>query len=349
MGARPQAPGKYLSRVLLAVSRYDYGRPEWGDSFEFVNFVGPLERSGHVVRVFDTLEPHRRSAPEVAERDLLAAVREFEPDLLLCVLSNDELPLDAIREAGSRTTTANWFPDDAWRFNWYSRRVASAFDWALTTSRQAERKYAELGIKAVFLPWACNPELFYPHPGPKQYDVSFVGQRHGSRGRIIERLTADGLKVFTSGAGWPNGRLGWVEMAAVFSATRVNLNLIESSAGPLLRRGWRFRGATRIDRLLVPLFPPPTQMKARVFEIAGSGAFALTGPFDELSECLIVGTEVVVARGYQQLRDTITYYLDHEDERERIAAAGLARCVGEHTYQHRFAQLFERIQLQSSR
>ncbi len=334
-----------MSRILLGVSRYDYGRPEWGDSFEYTNFVGPLERLGHEVRFFDTMDPERRAEPALAGRDLVASVRDFEPDLLLCVLSTDELPLAAIREVGLLTTTANWFPDDSWRFSWYSSRVAPAFHWALTTSRQAERRYQKLGIAAVFLPWACNTAIFHPAHGPKKHDVSFIGQRHGSRGKLIERLRKDGLDVYARGAGWPGGRMGWSEMAEVFTTTRVNLSLIESSAGPFLRRGWRFRGATRIDRLLLPLFPPPSQMKARIFEIAGSGAFQISGLFDELSECFIVGSEVVVADGYRRLRDSIEYYLQHEAEREAIGSAALARCMSAHTYERRFEQLFERIQL----
>ncbi len=337
-----------LSRVLLGVSRYDYGRPEWGDSFEYVNFVGPLQRLGHEVRVFDTLETRRRHDPAVARSELLASVREFEPDLLLCILSSDELPPEAIRDAGLYTTTANWFPDDAWRFNSFSRRVAPAFQWALTTSRTAERAYAALGVHALFLPWACNTDVFYPRGGIKQHDVSFVGQRHGNRGGTIEKLRADGLDVYARGAGWPGGRVGWSEMADIFAGTRVNLNLIESSAGPLVRRGWRFRGAYRMDRALLPLFPPPAQMKARIFEIAGCGAFCITGPFDEVSECFVPGSEVAVAADYGELRDSIKYYLDNDAERERLAAAALARCLQQHTYERRFTTLFQHLQLANS-
>ena len=86
-------------------------------------------------------------------------------------------------------------------------------------------------------------------------------------------------------------------------------------------------------------------MKARIFEIAGSGGFCITGPFDELSECFLPGSEVVVAAAYKELRDRIGHYLDHEVEREAIAAAALAKCLEEHTYERRFTQLFERIQL----
>lgn len=335
-----------MSRILLAVSRFEYGRPDWGDSFEYVNLFGSLQQLGHEVRLFDTLEPRRRSAPEVAGRDLLAAVDDFNPDLLFCLLSTDELPLEAVREAGRRTLTLNWFADDQWRFDSYSRHVAPSFHWVLTTSRRAEARYQRIaGVRPIFLPWGFNAEVFHPVGGPKRYDVSFVGQRYGRRGRLVDRLRAEGLSVYARGGHWPEGRVGWSEMASIFSASRVNLNTTESSAGPLTRRGWSFRGAFRIDRMLMPLFPPARQMKARIFEIAACGAFGISGPFDEVSECFAPGREIVLATSYREIRDAVVYYLEHEQERESIACAALERCLREHNYRQRFLDLFERIQV----
>jgi spore maturation protein CgeB len=209
----------------------------------------------------------------------------------------------------------------------------------------AEREYQRLGIQAMFLPWAANTAVFQPMLGPKKYDVSFVGQQHGLRGRLIARLRAEGINVYARGGGWPEGRATWPEMAEIFSSSRVNLSFTESSVGPFQRRGWNFRGSYRADRFLLTVAPPPVQMKARPFEITACGAMAINGPFDELDECFEPGVEIAVADGAKQLSRTIIHYLENDAEREAIAAAGLARTLAEHTYQHRFEQLFDRIQL----
>jgi spore maturation protein CgeB len=86
-------------------------------------------------------------------------------------------------------------------------------------------------------------------------------------------------------------------------------------------------------------------MKARPFEIAASGAMAINGPFEELAECFQPGAELAVAQSHREWLDAIVYYLEREPEREKMAAAALQRCLAEHTYERRFNQLFDHIQL----
>ena len=55
------------------------------------------------------------------------------------------------------------------------------------------------------------------------------------------------------------------------------------------------------------------------------------------------GDEVVTFTDVHSLADQIRYYLSHDDERQSIAAAGHARTIREHTYVHRFADIFSRL------
>jgi spore maturation protein CgeB len=41
------------------------------------------------------------------------------------------------------------------------------------------------------------------------------------------------------------------------------------------------------------------------------------------------------------LRQKIGYYIDHEQERERIAQAGHALVIAQHTYKHRMEKILE--------
>jgi spore maturation protein CgeB len=43
--------------------------------------------------------------------------------------------------------------------------------------------------------------------------------------------------------------------------------------------------------------------------------------------------------------DKIRFYLAHDAEREHIRQAGRARCLRDHTWQHRFASVFRQIGL----
>lgn len=83
------------------------------------------------------------------------------------------------------------------------------------------------------------------------------------------------------------------------------------------------------------------QLKSRHFEIAGAGAMLLSDASPELDMLFEPGKECVTydyaAPGdFAEKQD---FYLRHETERARIAAAGYARAHREHTMRHRAASL----------
>ena len=156
-------------------------------------------------------------------------------------------------------------------------------------------------------------------------DVGFVGQRYGRRGRVVEQLMAEGFDVLAKGNGWPAGRVEPEDLATQFASTRVNLNFLESSAGPIQRLGIRIRGSTRADRLITRLVAPPRQLKARPFEITACGAFVLTNDAPELPEFFERNGEIAVYNGRRDLVRQVRHYLSHDDERRAIAEAGLRR------------------------
>jgi spore maturation protein CgeB len=332
-------------RILLPIPRFDYGRPEWGDSYEYHAFVSPLQRLGHEIRVFDTLQADRRGDPRTTGEALLAEAAEFDPDVVFTMLMEDELPIDVVAKLGERAFTINWFADDAWRFRSFTRHVAPAFRAAVTTSLRALPRYKALDVKVVYCPWGFNRDLFHPVDTPTLHDVAFVGQRYGNRAKLIERLRSEGLDVDARGGGWPDGRVDARDIAGVFCSAKVTLNPLSSSGGPLKRLGIRFRGSTRLDNALVHAFHPPLQMKARLVEVAACGAFQLTNSIPELSRMFEVGSEIVVARRYNELLDSIRYFLEHEKERAEIAQNALARAQAEHTFEQRFDFLFNELGL----
>jgi spore maturation protein CgeB len=71
----------------------------------------------------------------------------------------------------------------------------------------------------------------------------------------------------------------------------------------------------------------------------------LTGTADNLCEYFEIGSEIASFGQMSQLILLARRYLDDEPERQRVAAAGCARTLREHTYVHRFTSLFERMGL----
>jgi spore maturation protein CgeB len=70
----------------------------------------------------------------------------------------------------------------------------------------------------------------------------------------------------------------------------------------------------------------------RLFEATGVGALLFTEAGKNLSDLFEPDSEIVAYESAEDLVDKLRYYSEHEDERRRIAAAGQARTLGEHTY-----------------
>jgi spore maturation protein CgeB len=350
-------------RVLFASLRWDYKDPARGDSFEFVNLWGALERTVGVEASFWGIDDaERRLGRDGANAALIERVREIEPDLVFFLLFKDEIAPETVRTLGRLpgVTTLNWFADDHWRFQSFSRHWAPLFDVVATTDLRAPERYRRLGLKRVVLTqWGCNQHLYRPTGVPLDLDVCFVGQPYGARRASVERLRAAGIRVETWGEGWDTGRLPQERLSDTFSRTRINLNFTDSSqqlepatiARQFIRRygpipGPRF-GSLRSSLQFVRDTRRP-QIKARIFEIAASGGFVLTQHADGIERYLEPGSEIATFRTPRDLVDQVERWLADDAARTAVAAAGYRRTLEEHTYEHRFREIFAKVDVVTS-
>jgi spore maturation protein CgeB len=357
-------------RILYTVLKYDYGEPEHGYSYEHNNFFDALHRMGNDMIYFDfgtLLKAHGRTA---MNQRLLEVARAEKPDMLFASLFRDEIEPRVMRDISESTdvTTLNWFADDHWRFENFSSRWAPCFNWVVTTANSALAKYRAIGFDRVIKSqWACDHFQYRRMDLPKKYDVTFVGQPHGDRRAVVRKLKRAGLDVRVWGGGWASGRVSQANMIQIFNQSRINLNLSNSSlpatqtarvvaAFNRLLEGAPLPGVPRdavagelvalAARTLRPTAPTPAQIKGRNFEVPGCGGFLLTDEAENLSDYYVPDREVVTFANTESLVDRIRYFLSHDEERECIAAAGYQRTLAEHTYVHRFADIFKRVGFQ---
>jgi hypothetical protein len=83
----------------------------------------------------------------------------------------------------------------------------------------------------------------------------------------------------------------------------------------------------------------------REFEAPMSGALYCTGYLDELTHFFEPGREIVTYRNEEELLDRVHYLLKYPLQAETIRLAGRRRALAEHTYHHRFLNLFSSIGL----
>ena len=197
-------------RVLYVAMRYDYGFPERGPSFEHYNFYECLTQMGLQVDYFDFISIMNEVGKERMNELLFRKVEETKPEVMFTCLFKDEIEPGTLRRITeeTETTTVNWFCDDHWRFENFSQRYASCFDWVTTTARSALPKYDAMGFSNVIkTQWACNPFIYHHLGLPLTYDMTFVGQPHGDRRAVVDRVRQAGIDLQAWGNGWKNGRI----------------------------------------------------------------------------------------------------------------------------------------------
>jgi spore maturation protein CgeB len=327
-------------KILYVAMADDYGDPARGPSFEDANFRSALEGMGHELVKFDFMAEKKAHGKREMNRRLITAAEESRPDLSFFVIFKDEIDPQTIRRVGAAGgPTVNWFADDHWRFDRFTRHFAPAFDWSVTTDRDSLPKYEAIGHeRAILSQWACNRYAYDRTADRLEYDVTFIGQSYGDRPTTVERLRAEGYDVRCWGFGWPEGRIEHDEMVRVFGASRINLNLSAAFSPPGTLRA-RIGNLIRRERHE----PRKSQIKGRTFEVPGSGGFLLTDRVPYLEDYFAPGKEIASFEGTDDLVGQVGWWLAHEDERAAVAEAGYERVRAEHTYDHRFAAIFERI------
>ena len=354
-----------MRKVLFCGLKYEYGVPALGLSFEYQNFYKVLQSMEAVaVELFAIDEVLKQYGRDAMNEKLISVVQETQPDLLFCFLFTDELKKETIAYITNKTKTKtfNWFADDHWRFPIYSKYWAPLFTAVSTTDSQAVSKYKLLGVKPIKTQWAANPFLYQPKEPLENtgtYRVTFVGKQYGNRKKILEWLQAQGIAAVGYGSGWSTGRVSFEEMLQIFSYSKININFTESSPmdfqalpkliGKLFIKkhlGKYHLDAHHIGSNIQSLFASRRkQIKGRIFEVAACGGFLLSGDADNLAEYYVPNKEIVIFKNKQDLLMKCKYFLEHEDIRLSIAAAGLKRTLQDHTYIHRFNHIFKELEL----
>lgn len=79
----------------------------------------------------------------------------------------------------------------------------------------------------------------------------------------------------------------------------------------------------------------------RVMDIMGGGGFAVSSYCPETAELFEEDKEIVMFRTPEELLEKVDYYLEHEQERERIARAGHEKVMRSYTYGRKIRELLE--------
>lgn len=336
-------------RLILAADQWDYGDPARGHSFEWDTFYQTLALDGHDVLFVDVAE-FRAAPPEVVEDKLRRTIEGHRAEMLFCVLFGMDIPAKVLQRVRDedRVPVANWFCDDHWRYDDFSRKLAPALSLSVTTSSAAEARYRRDGYRVLQSQWGYADKVYgrtapVEDPDPA---IVFVGQPYGRRGKTLDALDGalpNGGRLVRYGHGTPAGRIPVGEMIALFNKSAAAINF-SASWQPGFLRGTGPKDAGLASSIIHRQYLPrrrPTQLKARVFEVTGAGGLLLTEPSEDLEDNFAAGREMVVFRKRSELIDAAREALSDRQWRHAVATAGFERCHREHTMTKRLERVLE--------
>ena len=204
-----------------------------------------------------------------------------------------------------------------------SRPIAPSFDYSFPMNIGCVEDYRRWGCKQVdWLFHPIRPELSAPElteqsilEGNRTLDISILCERIfnlSDRGQRIERLVKTFPNAFVRGPGWPHGP---IPAPGVYRDTKIGWNL-HNSTGPCNTR------STMLPAFGVMQVCDNASHFAKLFQLDKEGV-----GFDSLEECI----------------DKTRYYLEHDQERRRIAVAGWKRATQDYTLDRWWERVLSRI------
>lgn len=190
--------------------------------------------------------------------------------------------------------------------------VAKQYDIILTHQKSSVTEYQKKGYENVhWLPYWCDAFIHYDRPEIKpEFDVVTVMTPRPNRQKVMDALANSKKFSFNNGYGKFNN-----ECAEHYQKGKILYNQSNYN-----------------------------EFTIRIPEALGDGCFVLTDEIPKetgLYELLTPGVHFVTYTDQEDLEKKIAYYLEHDDERKRIAAAGHKEVLNHHTQKHRLDYIFD--------
>lgn len=251
-------------------------------------------------------------------------IRKYKPGIVLAI---NIFPIrEVFKEIRKYSRLVFWSVDDP-RFlskEWFDG--ASEADFVLTNSYGSVKDYKEIGISKVeFLPPAFDPRFFKKLNMKKDIDILYVGTIKG-RDLGYEEILKPIIEKFRKRlvlVGWdldekPLGEakilppVRWFELTYLFNRAKIVLNIHVDKN--------REREGT---------------FNYRDFETPGSGAFVVSDNIKKMELCFEPKRELIMMNDSKEITEILEYYLNNEEEREKIAFRGYERANKDHTVNKR--------------
>lgn len=276
----------------------------------------------------------------IAQRNqdsFINSVSQFNPDLIL-VIKGSSLPSGVIEKAKEKSgaVLVNWYPDNPYQHRSKERiddaylDTLNKYDYVFTWGDfLIEQIKDDAGDSVYHLPFGFDPELHKPENQIPKYshDIIFLGHWSKKRQDVLSWISNYNLAIY--GNGW-------------FRKCK-NLELRSCYQGSALT-GQEYAQAMSSAKIVLNIVAehniPGHNM--RTFEVPATGSFMMTTRTSGQKRYFEDGLDVAMFEDRDELRTLISYYLQNDRVRERIASNGRSSVKG-HSYTNRVQKMMEVI------
>ena len=291
------------------------GRDVWLDGAHW-NLYTPLKDLGHEVYFYDTVAPQ--------ESNFSQLVDSFKPDLIFCCLTNDKkiAPHEPWEELikyndSGLVKTFNWFCDDTWRFETFSKHTCHFFTVCSTPEVAYIEKFkTEANYPNIILGlWHSNIDFYPKEKVDKKYDILLCGHLNQDRVGFLKYLAQKGIGVQHAHG------LEYEEMLRRLAEARIGINFSKNFNG----------------------LHPVLQLKGRMFEVPGAKSLLLTEYAPGLEYHYDIDKDIITFESPQEMYEKTKKLLENPGAAEIIAMNGYNRFMRDHESHVRLKNVLEEI------
>ncbi|HSB52262.1 MAG TPA: glycosyltransferase [Dissulfurispiraceae bacterium] len=267
-------------------------------------------------------------------RNLVSHVQRTRPDVLL-VLKGETITPETLWHIRKKTDTllVNVFPDNPLFIGKFE--AIEPYHYFFVKDSYVVGTIRKTGLRnTLYLPQCTDLDVHKPMDMSSKErahyaaDVALLGSRYAYRETLVEQLAGFGLSLW--GKGWERSS---------------NKEILRHYRGKDIRGTSKAKAFCAAAISLNPHHPLNDihGVNRRTFDIAACRGFQLADYKHDMDTVFKVNEEIVCFNTMDELKNFISYYLGHPEEREQIAAAAHRRVIRDHTYDVRAGQILDII------
>jgi spore maturation protein CgeB len=229
------------------------------------------------------------------------------------------------------TDSCNLFPNQN-EFIYFIENELVIYDEIFSFSKVATDFFIKTrNLPATYFPYGSNP-ITKANTAAKTIDVLFVGRSSFRRIFLLEYIKD---KVSIYGNRWNKS---YPVISSDLKGQVVNKTVWGNELTDLM-----FQSKIVLNITNSNFYCVETGLNLRIFEVLAAGGFLLTDHYEEISDLFEIGKEIETYSSGKELKEKVEYYLAHEEERERIAAAGKKKFYELYTWERRVKNFAEKV------